>query len=325
MNRYIIFFFPLLLATGVAAQSTTNVPSMAPAAQAYLDAALDSLERTSLRRATTDWRAVRDSAHLLAAGAQRPDQTYGAIAWALGRVDRHSFLQAPFPGVNSELLGGRIGYLRIPFHPAGSSVQLADTLQHVLRELDAGGACSWIVDLRMNGGGNVWPMYAGIGPLLGDSILNAVLRDGKLVPGALYVDGAAIAIDDDGSRVTAARAAEPYVMRHPDAPVAVLLDAATGSSAEAVAIAFRTRPNTRFFGAPTAGLTTANRGVRLADQANMVVTVDAMTDAEGREYAAPLEPDERVPMPAGFWPSSVDAVARRAAEWLLAQQDCPAR
>lgn len=312
----------LLLTVTAPAHAQSSLPQIAPEARAYLETALDSLETLALRRHTTDWRTVRDSAFVLAAGAQRVAQVHGALAWALQRVDRHSFLQAPFPWVEPELVAGSIGYLRVPLHTVSSKAALADTLQHVLRDLESRGACGWIVDLRMNGGGNVWPMYAGIGPLLGDSVLNARLRNGKLVTTAFYIDGAAIGVDDDGERVVAAQVDAPYRMQRPDAPVAVLIDGGTGSSAEALAIALRTRPHTRFFGQPTAGYTTANRGVALADGANMVVTIEAMRDIRGREYADPIEPDELVVMPAGFWPSSADAVSRAAQAWLAQQSAC---
>jgi carboxyl-terminal processing protease len=299
-------------------------PAMSGEARTYLAAALDSIAGVSMRRATTDWQMVRDSAFLLAAGAQVPAHTYGAISWALQRVDRHSFLQARFPWVNPDLVPGGIGYLRVPYHPAGAQASLADTLQSVLRDLEGRGACGWIVDLRMNGGGNVWPMYAGIGPLLGDSLLALKLVGGRPDSRTVYVDGAAIEVGSDGSREVHARVEGPYRMRRPGAPVAVLTDGATGSSGEAVAIAFRTRPNTRFFGQPTAGIATANRGVRLPDGANMVVTVEAMTDAAGREYGDPIEPDERVELPRGLWPTSTDAAARHAADWLRRQPGCAA-
>ena len=87
-------------------------------------------------------------------------------------------------------------------------------------------------------------------------------------------------------------------------------------------MAFRTRPSTRLFGAPTAGLTTANRGVTLPDGAHMVVTVEPMTDRTGRAYGGPIEPDEPVGTPPGLWPSSADAVARRASAWLHEHPAC---
>jgi carboxyl-terminal processing protease len=317
---------PLLLATlpnpATAQGGVEPTPTMSEGARAYLTEALDSLQAVSMRRATTDWQAVRDSAFLLAAGAQRPDQTYGAIDWALRRVDRHSGLQARFPWVNPELIDGRYGYFRVPFHPAGAQVSLADTLQQVLRDLEGRGACGWVVDLRLNGGGNVWPMYAGVGPLLGDSVLNIEVVEGRTVSRTVYVEGQAIAVGPSGAREVHASVETPYRMRYADAPVAVLTDGGTASSAEALAIAFRTRSNTRLFGQPTGGYATGNRGVRLPDGANMVVTVDAMRDRMGREYGDPIVPDEVVEMPTGIWPTTTDAVARRAIQWLSAQSGC---
>ena len=61
-----------------------------------------------------------------------------------------------------------------------------------------------------------------------------------------------------------------------------------------------------------------------SDAVDLVVTTDPMTDATGRAYGGPLAPDEPVPMPARWWPSSADAVARRAAAWVLAETGCAA-
>src|SRR6266850_8052486 len=49
----------------------------------------------------------------------------------------------------------------------------------------------------------------------------------------------------------------PYKLSVPNARVAVLTDIGVASSGEAIAIAFRGRPNTRSFGTPTCGLSTA--------------------------------------------------------------------
>jgi C-terminal processing protease CtpA/Prc len=106
------------------------------------------------------------------------------------------------------------------------------------------------------------------------------------------------------------------------APVAVLIDGGTGSSGEAIALAFRGRPNTRSFGAATAGFATANRGAALPDGANMVVTTGFMVDRRGVEAGERLHPDEPVPGPPSGWPFATDMVAATATRWLTAQQGC---
>jgi hypothetical protein len=60
----------------------------------------------------------------------------------------------------------------------------------------------------------------------------------------------------------------------------------------AVAVAFRGRPNTRSFGKPTQGKSTANQGVPLKDGATLVVTVATFQDRRGNVYGGPIIPDE---------------------------------
>jgi C-terminal processing protease CtpA/Prc len=36
--------------------------------------------------------------------------------------------------------------------------------------MDQGNLAGWIVDLRNNGGGNMWPMLTGIGSILGEGV-----------------------------------------------------------------------------------------------------------------------------------------------------------
>ena len=86
----------------------------------------------------------------------------------------------------------------------------------------------------------------------------------------------------------------PYVLRDPNAPVAVLIDSATASSAEVLALAFRGRGNSVLVGAATRGLAAGNRTFPLADGAAMVLTVAATRDREGRIYRGAIAPDVAV-------------------------------
>jgi C-terminal processing protease CtpA/Prc len=294
---------------------------MTAAARAYLSSALDTLQHVVLRSDTVPWGRVRDSALVLATGARKASDTYGAIAWALGRANKHSFLQAPRPGAVSEVVGGRLGYVHVPQWSGGSS-SLADSLQTALTTLSDAGVCGWIVDLRANGGGNMWPMLAGIGPLLGDTLVGAFGTE----PGAdrwYYKNGVAGILHAGGALDTVSRASVPAArLRNAGAPVAVLFDAGTGSSGEVLALAFRGRPNSRSFGEPTAGFATANRGARLPDGANMVVTTGYQVDRRGVAAGERIRPDEVVAGPPPGWPFATDAAAASAAAWLVARPAC---
>jgi hypothetical protein len=310
------------LRTPVAAQ---RAAPLEPAVRAYLDAAVDTLRRVS-HHATTDWEALRDSAYLLAGGGREPRDVYPVVDWLLGRVDPHSFLQASRFGARDADLGNGVAYIRVPMWSNPSmEPRLADTLQSMIRRNDAAGACRWIVDLRLNGGGNMWPMLAGIGPLLGDSIVG-----GSTSPAGLtfwkYQSGAASLIHEDGREEVFVTATSPVLsLRRPDPPVVVLVDGGTASSGEAVAVAFRGRPGSRFLGSPTSGNSTTNDGFRLPDGTNMVITVGRYMDRTGVEYGRPVEPDDVVHSPI-HGPSMLrgDPIVAAALHW-LGSQPCSGR
>jgi C-terminal processing protease CtpA/Prc len=308
-----------LAAFAFAGKTAAQVPTSARAA-AYLEAALDTIQAVTMEGNAIPWAAVRDSARSIALGAQEPRDTHGAIDWALRRANAHSFLQAARPSVVTRRVAERLGYVRVPSR-GGVGQTLADSLHAGVAALGAEGVCGWIVDLRSNGGGNMWPMIAGVGPLMADSVVGAFGSNADAdrwfyrrgVSGVMGPDGAIDTVTIVGG--------EPYEpARH--LPVAVLFDRGTGSSGEALAVAFMGRPNTRSFGEPTAGFATVNRGSRLPDGANMVVTTGYYADRTGRAYGATLQPNVRVDAPFSAWPFPTDQVAAVAAAWLGGRPAC---
>lgn len=303
---------------GTSTERLAPAVEAAPEALAFLSAAIDTLQATVLNTDTIDWELVRDSAALLAHGARSFAETYAALSWALGRVNRHSFLQAERPGAVAEELNGRMGYVRVPGR-GGPGQALADSLHEAVGRLADSGVCGWIVDLRANGGGNMWPMIAGIGPLLGDTMVGSFGEESDWY----YRDGVSGVLGEDGGLDTLSRVRTPVVPPvATEVPVAVLFDEGTGSSGEAMVVAFHGRPNSRSFGAPTAGFATTNRGSRLPDGANMVVTVGYYRDRTGRPMGIRLEPDVAVPCVSTDWPYPTDRVADAAAEWLAEHPAC---
>ena len=185
-------------------------------------------------------------------------------------------------------------------------------MKNAIQANDDAEVCGWVVDLRQNTGGNLWPMLAGLGPLLGEGELAAsVYPDGRRV-GVWHRDGQA-----GFSDYTQLRVRSPYRL-HAEVPAAVLLGPATASSAEVLAVALRGRPATRSFGTPTRGLIAGNRTFTLADGASLVLTVAATTDSTGRVYAEPIMPDEL----AGGAESEADETLAAAVTWLAAGDSC---
>ncbi|NBC85366.1 MAG: hypothetical protein GVY25_04155 [Bacteroidetes bacterium] len=190
----------------------------------------------------------------------------------------------------------------------------ADSLLGAVRALTSHATpCGWIVDVRGNTGGNMWPMLAGLGPVVGPGRHGAFVEASGDRQPWFYEDGRAGVVFLGGwFKVGAAEVgALPHQFDPPHPPVAVLTDGHTASSGEAVAVTFRGRSNARSFGASTMGLTTGNQIVRLPDGARLFVTSSVYADRTGRVYGGPLVPDVRTTAP--------EADAR---DWLAQQPGC---
>lgn len=340
----LIFVFILLALACVSSPANAQTPSISPDAKRYLDRALSNVQNLSIHRKTVDWTALRDSANVWATGAMTTEATWPAIHRALRFVDPHSFLMTPrpmppsayrnampagnapparpsFPATESTL-SDRIGIIMVPGFGGNNRPAFVDSLQQSIREFDNAGACGWIVDLRFNPGGNMWPMLAGIGPLLGAQRVGAFVNANNNVVDWYYRDGQAWQGSLEppiGPGIAGKASRTAHRLRKPDAPVALLFSRVTASSGEAVAVAFLGRPNLRTFGDSTAGFNSSNTNVSLPDGAQMVITNGMNRDRRGRAYALKIAPDELVPRTEG---DDTDAPLERAKAWLLEQPHC---
>jgi C-terminal processing protease CtpA/Prc len=189
-------------------------------------------------------------------------------------------------------------------------IKYADAVQQILRDLDAQLPCGWIVDLSRGSGGNMWPAIAGLGSLIGEGRIGAFLDpDGGLYYW-YYRDGSA-GVEDYPPNVTVS---DPeFQLSAPAAPVAVLINHTTGSAGEAIAIAFRGRPNTLFFGTPSFGFTTGNSTIPLSDGAAIALTQVTFVDRTGQVYGGAIIPDVE---------TYASMNSRDVLDWLLSQPAC---
>lgn len=174
----------------------------------------------------------------------------------------------------------------------------ADTLARGLTGSPAP-QCGWIVDLRGNTGGEMSPMLAGLAPLL---------KDGKL---GGFVDNRGqtteLALEEGKVQLGGQTTLKTAYTKKLSGPVAVLQDGMTASSGEVVLLAFRGRSDVRTFGAPSAGLSSANQVHRLYDGTDMLLTVSLDIDPTGQVHGGVIEPQQAV---------QADAAPRAARAWL---------
>jgi carboxyl-terminal processing protease len=307
----------------LAVRPLPEVPGASREVVAVLDQTLNLLENYHWRAKEFDWAAVRRTAFQRAEGADHIRRAVPIIQDVVKLFgDDHTYLtqinwrddftapgdtpgkpsQLPMP--RGQLLDRRIACIEVPrfVDPSGlgslfsfqdgPAQEYVRTLQRLLVSLDKQDPEGWIVDLRSNEGGSVWPMLEGLSPLVPE--------------GELY----SLDMPQFGRRVTTwfvyGRVTQfPWLCAFPlgnppprlvrgRAPVAVLIGPKTGSAGEAVAIAFKGRPSTRFIGAATGGLTTAPMSFDLGHTLVLFVTIGRLRDSLGNAYGGPIEPDENI-------------------------------
>jgi len=79
-----------------------------------------------------------------------------------------------------KLLTHRIGYLKIVgIGPLVDIQKEAEKIRAAVIKLSKNKVKSWIIDLRYNGGGNMYPMVTGLGTLIGDGIVGKLVSSSK--------------------------------------------------------------------------------------------------------------------------------------------------
>lgn len=286
------------------------------------------METESINRARIDWDDFREQVFSVADSSDSDSSTYYgyerstllAIQKALELLnDDHSMYRtsygmtisgsshsctAPFPVVPE--IPDHIGYVKVEsvkgtgFEATGYSTRL----QERIKEQDKKGITGWIIDLRGNGGGNMAPMLAGISSILGEVVTgyfidpdgNEVMHEIK--ENAFWINGKSIHVLSNPM----------YELINDSPKVAVLIDNTVSSSGEAVAISFKKRANTKFFGTSTCGLSTSNYGTPMRNGGMLILTVSTMADREKQLYGDSIQPDIHIENPSD--------VVYKAIEWL---------
>lgn len=278
-------------------------PRISQKANNYLNRIIEIMKNNSINRKAIDWHDFKIKVITKAGPAQEIKDTYPAIKLALGLLsDNHSFLRTPGnrtiwnsqiscydAAVTSIAPIDDIGYVKIGgfFGSATEAINFAQGIQNQIKAQDRAALKGWIVDLRNNDGGNMWPMLAGIGPILGTGVVGYFIDPDNHTIDWAYASGAAW-----HQGVAIQTVSEPYELANSNPKVAVLTDQRNGSSGEAIVIAFVGRPNTRSFGRPTCGLSTANQGFPLSDGATLYLTVSYMADRSKKIYGGRVVPNE---------------------------------
>lgn len=331
--------FLWMLSTAMIASITLVACSASDNAHTYISGALSLIEARALRSGLVNWSAVKPNCMKMIVGAKTPRDTYDAICYALTALnDHHSVLLTPdgvpygpkrpaeptliprasVPPRIIELKRHRVGVIFVSSWGCASSDTRSDkfakSIRSAISEFREKHVDGWIVDLRGNTGGNMWPMLVGIGPLLGKGQHGFFHYKSVSIP--WFYEGGNAGVDAKNGRSVNFAVHDNVTDSLQLEPVAVLLDHSTASSGEALAISFKGRKDTRFFGQRTYGLSTSNENIRLEDGATLLLTTSADADRTRTDYPNGVDVDEEVYQTQIPTDSANDLVLQAALRWI---------
>ena len=218
--------------------------------------------------------------------------------------------------IKTARLGQHFAYMQIPGIIAWRDEQVnayAQAISDSLCQLTRDTLKGIIIDLRLNGGGQLSSMIAGLHALLGDHYLGGgvdinqletrpfQLRAGNFFIGELQTTAVVHHCDTDLSLL----------------PVVVLIGPVTRSSGSITAIAFKQRPHTYFIGEPTAdGYTTGNDYFTFNHNFSINLSTEYHQDRSGIVYKNAVPPDKIVYAGDDFDNLEKDIKIITAMEWL---------
>lgn len=326
-----VFIFVGLLLTSLyflsnsyfATSQKEDTHNMSPEAYAYLQDALQIIEKNFLFRDGVNWPVVKKEVYEKAENAVFPSDTYPAIRLTFSLIkDRHGDFFSPS---QVELLEKK-GYLKSPVYhliekdtaylalfespPAFNFLhkedqEYAKQVQIAIRELDNEELNKWIIDLRKNPGGNMWQMLLGLAPLLDEGYLGAFVAEGRKKVDWYHEDNAM----KRGNRCFENLLSLYKLKNKPK--IAVLIGKGTIGYGEAVAVAFSGQKNVRFFGQNTAGFTNSNFPFPLSDGAFLNIPFMYFSNRLGQVFYTNITPDEMIDPD-----ESEDLTLKAALNWL---------
>lgn len=304
MKVVFIAFFAIAVSIG-------TVFSQKPELTSVIDTTLQIMKANSVNKNTVNWNLLRKKAMTKAKNAENGYQLGDVFRMIL--METNDFHGSVFVGdstfkwtrkeryisdsikkewkkgiyLQSKVLAGNVGYLRVPYMSFGNRTELdkkAQTLNDTLCSLLSRNVKGIVLDLRLNGGGAMYPMMLGLKQILGDGQIGSFTSGGSerwlLKNNCFYLDTTLLTCIAPNCNISANTI-----------PVAVLIGTATGSSGEFLAMSFKGRINTIFLGEKTAGYITATKGFKINDAVYLLISTSYGKDRKGRVHSEALSPD----------------------------------
>lgn len=275
--------------------------------KSYLNEVLNIMEQRSVNRGSINWVSLREETlsradKLNLQSISNGDEVLFYILSSLNENSSHiitpdnrwlfgSSVGCPPNSIASVSAPANAGYVRVnpiaEIDPnSSSSISYARSLQNLIKNQDAPEIKGWLLDLRSTGG-NMWPMLTGVGPILGGGVAGYSIEPDNSANSWSYNNGVSLYNNTSKTSLT-----EFYSLINQNPKVAVLMDGGTAGAAEAIAISFIGRPNTRIFGTSSCGLTNYIETFKLSDGSYLELAVGRLANRSKNIILSKVLPDE---------------------------------
>lgn len=292
-----ILHYLFLILAFISCQTQNSIPKEV---SEYLTETLDLLEEKSVNKSKIDWNEFRIDIFKKAQNAKTIQDTYSTISYAISKLnDNHSYFKPairpeinsedkPLPIFSDEITPNDIGYIRIPFC-IGAENEYNNYITKIREKIEKQSQKElkgWVIDLRGNFGGNMWPMLLAIEPLIGNGTLGYFIdannnnKAWKIIKGKAY-------IEDQLIMETTINSKENLNNQF----LAILTDNQTASSGEAITVALKSRENSKSFGKPTFGISTGCVSHQLSDGSIINLAESSFADRKMTKYGSSILPD----------------------------------
>jgi carboxyl-terminal processing protease len=323
----------LLFSFSVKAQNADSV-------RVLIDSALNIMQYKSVFGSKLDWQSIRANTYELASDAKTYQDAIPALRYAFDQLkDKHGWLvindstyglrgykadtgrlsqnikaaALKGPRVYTEAVSADIAYISVPFFGGQTTAGMnafAQKIQDSLCKNINSRTKGIIIDLRLNAGGNMYPMFVGVSNVLGDGVVAKTMDSKKNTTSVTELKNGSMTLLD--TMLIRLKSTCGDLSR---LPVAILTGPVTGSAGECLAVGFKGRQNTVLIGEETAGFTSANEGFYLPGTGNAIVTaMDFVHDRNGNEYRESVQPDIKV-VGDDFFNRNNDPKIRAALKW----------
>ncbi|NCU03037.1 MAG: hypothetical protein GXC73_03540 [Chitinophagaceae bacterium] len=220
------------------------------------------------------------------------------------------------PKIIAYMLEPDIAFIRIPViiaQDSASVVNLANRINDSVMSMLQNKPKGLIIDLRLNQGGNMYPMVAGLRSIYNEGIVSETYTyEVKQNESKVFFRNDSLISDYFRIKLKA-------YLRYPDLPVAVLIGPATASAGECTAASLTFRSKSILIGEESMGLTNGNDGFMIMPQAGFNLAVDVLKDGKGKILLDCVKPDIVVEGGDNYEQLKEDKKVRVATEWIRKQ------